>query len=1210
MPRNSTDDGEEQLANATKTSRRASAMGSSSYYEKSSYDDDDDEDLELLELERRLNDEVDEDFFAEPKRFNTIHRVIDVLGLQMIDDATVQSSHKDLSKNPAYRNLKAQYQIVEGAIEHMAVIHCADLNGSVIQVGKVARQFNDAVSRVRQLRQQVRDIQDTLGASANPNETGNSKQRPQNAASMSLRELWLKKLECESVLALLDRLDIIRAAPARFDQYISQQPCRIGAAVLQISSALKTMFSDDVAQVQALHKIMEQLLLRKQKGEEIVWETLQDIIYLRNGNEVRQAASIPRLAASKRDSASLASGDRNRSLQTSTSACVENKRLSAVYNSYGMYNPFALFEGLEDTLFLSVEERDDAMSVTSLGSDASIFSLEENFDEEEELALLNGSPVRSSQFVNSVEDSTTNSGAVLRKEALSEKKLMMIPVPVLDTELDLEADERRCMEDLLLNELTRKANMKPSVSRQRQLPRFGDSVMALRIIVECLSELKRLDDVERVLSDSLQTEIRTLVQKEQARTFARMEKRRSAQSIRSSMTRESMQDFRRHMTNLLSAFGCVMLRMSHLAQILRYRISSDKELLKSIPSPSTVMRTVLNQAWDSMQREIRDFLKVCLHPSERENGLAGAVDNANTPFESGLFSMNIVATGSKLGIEGVSSATRSNVMEMSTSKFVSTVLFAKTKAHPHPRHALVFRKSISRWTSALSDAKLALAKLTGEDTSAPSFVTMTEIPVLTYLDQVIEKELLPDMQVEAVNGTVLGLERRDAFDPVLDRGLYARPHSNDPRDVEMCVACKSMFNATGPLFLALHRLPQDGEMYMPLVAVLEHTVLTFMSRVKAQVAKLCSGKTALIMLSEEEGEATSFSAVMERRRPFNRLVDAYSDGFLSTSSLGAEKRGQSSGLIPLAPSPSDTVGRKNAANSAVEGARSLDEFVDGTEGEDAALQFELSYLKPYLDFSQENKKISISTDEELMRAACLAHSLLKLAGLLEARLTIYGKDGKTKLLSSTRALREAIKTIRTSGIKMAKFCRLDMLFQTISRMSRVCKSSTLVAQDAVRIPSSVNDLGDYITSASDNLREAAGNAVTAYIFSTLEQFIPYFLMQNVRLIAQGHGVIQKAPLTLNGVESLDRSGSVLYRDLKGATSFDNSFWDVELAAASFEKSAGFIAMLEFDMEELVAYYMANSEDYSDADFELMFTTTGPRRRGDVGRFHMAKRQLQ
>jgi len=46
--------------------------------------------------------------------------VIDVLGLQMIDDHTVGG--QDLEKNPAYRNLKAQQEIVNGAIEHMAVM--------------------------------------------------------------------------------------------------------------------------------------------------------------------------------------------------------------------------------------------------------------------------------------------------------------------------------------------------------------------------------------------------------------------------------------------------------------------------------------------------------------------------------------------------------------------------------------------------------------------------------------------------------------------------------------------------------------------------------------------------------------------------------------------------------------------------------------------------------------------------------------------------------------------------------------------------------------------------------------------------------------------------------------------------------------------------------------------------------------------------------
>ena len=177
-------------------------------------------------------------------------------------------------------------------------------------------------------------------------------------------------------------------------------------------------------------------------------------------------------------------------------------------------------------------------------------------------------------------------------------------------------------------------------------------------------------------------------------------------------------------------------------------------------------------------------------------------------------------------------------------------------------------------------------------------------------------------------------------------------------------------------------------------------------------------------------------------------------------------------------------------------------------------------------------------------------------------------------------------------------------------MQKICKSSTIVAKDAVRIPSCVNDLGEYLTGASDNLREGGGNAVTAYIFSSLEQYIPLFLMQTVRVIARGEGIVSKSPLTLNGVEALDRSGSVLYRDLKGATSFDNSFWEDELAAISFERSASFMAMMEVEMEELEAYYRGNHQEFSDADFTLMFAMNGPRRKGDVGRFNLLKKKMR
>jgi len=110
-------------------------------------------------------------------------------------------------------------------------------------------------------------------------------------------------------------------------------------------------------------------------------------------------------------------------------------------------------------------------------------------------------------------------------------------------------------------------------------------------------------------------------------------------------------------------------------------------------------------------------------------------------------------------------------------------------------------------------------------------------------------------------------------------------------------------------------------------------------------------------------------------------------------------------------------------------------------------------------------------------------------------------------------------------------------------MSEICNSSVLQAEDAIRLPSCVNNLGEYLTSTSDNIREAGGNAVTAFAFSSLEQYIPYYLMQAARIVVGG-----SKSITMNGIESLDRTGSVLYRDLKGATSFENSFWDEDAAA--------------------------------------------------------------
>jgi len=172
-------------------------------------------------------------------------------------------------------------------------------------------------------------------------------------------------------------------------------------------------------------------------------------------------------------------------------------------------------------------------------------------------------------------------------------------------------------------------------------------------------------------------------------------------------------------------------------------------------------------------------------------------------------------------------------------------------------------------------------------------------------------------------------------------------------------------------------------------------------------------------------------------------------------------------------------------------------------------------------------------------------------------------------------------------------------------MSEICNSSVLQAEDAIRLPSCVNNLGEYLTSTSDNIREAGGNAVTAFAFSSLEQYIPYYLMQAARIVAGG-----SKSITMNGIESLDRTGSVLYRDLKGATSFENSFWDEDAAANSFEQSAIFLSLMEISLDDLSSHYRRFPKQFIDADYQLMFAFNGPRRRGDSRRFNLLKSKMK
>ena len=300
---------------------------------------------------------------------------------------------------------------------------------------------------------------------------------------------------------------------------------------------------------------MEQLMLRKQRAEELIWEILQTVLFLRTANGSEKQLDT-QLLVNEKDPKRKASAFR------------------AISMNHGVQNPF-----FSPRIRLSPDDLDDDdASVDSQDSGASLFSVEDVVDDASNTPSAAGSSAKGAAARRKTVGTATLMDGVTQQR-------MMIPIPVIEAELDLEADERRCLEQsAALYGIGLGINrVQSSDPRHIQLPSYADPVLSLRILVECLANLRRLDDVERILNENLENEIKGIVQREQARTFARLERRRAGPSMRTSRQKKTdLKDFRRHWTGLLSAFGCVMLRLSHLAQILRFRIVGTR-LLHALP---------------------------------------------------------------------------------------------------------------------------------------------------------------------------------------------------------------------------------------------------------------------------------------------------------------------------------------------------------------------------------------------------------------------------------------------------------------------------------------------------------------------------------------------------------------------------------------------------------------------------------------------------
>ena len=202
--------------------------------------------------------------------------------------------------------------------------------------------------------------------------------------------------------------------------------------------------------------------------------------------------------------------------------------------------------------------------------------------------------------------------------------------------------------------------------------------------------------------------------------------------------------------------------------------------------------------------------------------------------------------------------------------------------------------------------------------------------------------------------------------------------------------------------------------------MLEHAMLTFLSRMKQRVGELLHGKTAFLMLEDQRGNPSPLNQAMERRKTYYMLQRLYNDEDDVDDPATAVEPARS-GILPLAPSESDTSTKRGKGWTT-----SNHDFKDSFSREVEQISDIAKFKQPLL-----YERSTLCTDEELMKCSCLENSLLRVASLLEEQLhTRAGGWEKSVKITAIRDLESAIKTIRHHGLRVAKFCRVEVLIQT------------------------------------------------------------------------------------------------------------------------------------------------------------------------------------
>ena len=197
-------------------------------------------------LDDFLGEHINKQYFSDPQNFRSLVEVLNVLD-KKVDKVWTKGDELLAAlkeENPAYKELLDQRKIVYDVIEEVVKFQQGGLNNTVETMSGVIKAYNSGRDDIRGLRQSLAETEQVLTA--------------KKSGQMSMKELWLKKVEAEESLRILRDLEYLKDAAPRIHRMVVHR--HYFSAVSNLNRATELMFGEDLVEVQGLYLVHEQLM--------------------------------------------------------------------------------------------------------------------------------------------------------------------------------------------------------------------------------------------------------------------------------------------------------------------------------------------------------------------------------------------------------------------------------------------------------------------------------------------------------------------------------------------------------------------------------------------------------------------------------------------------------------------------------------------------------------------------------------------------------------------------------------------------------------------------------------------------------------------------------------------------------------------------------------------------------------------------------------